>query len=70
MSTDENLAIMEAQRGVPSSGCQESLLEDGLLELKKGRGRQGTQRGGGLGGGVCGAVGIMLDTEQGFIIAK
>lgn len=45
-------------------GVRRGFLEEGMLKLEKGRRTRGTRGRGGLGEGVCGAVGVMLGTDK------
>lgn len=67
MFASGNLVIMEAQRGVPSSGGGERhpRPEGWDAGVKEGRRRQEPRR-----GGVSGATGVLLGTEQGFVITQ
>lgn len=49
-------------------GVRRGFLEEGMLELEKGRRRQGTW--GGEKEETYGTMGVMLGTEQGFVIRK
>lgn len=64
------LSSWKPKEGSVTLGVQKGFLEEGMLELKKGRRRQGTWGGSGLREGVCGAMHVILDTEQGFITTK
>lgn len=55
--------------GVPSSGNQGRLPGGGDTEAGKGKEETGNLERRGLEEGVCGPVGVMLGTEQGFVIS-
>ena len=59
----------QSREGVPSSGNQGRLPGGGEAEARKGKEETRNLERGGLGEGVCGPVGVMLGTEQGFAIS-
>lgn len=63
----ETLSLWKPKEGSLALGVGKGIpiLEGGMLEVKEGRRRQEPRR-----GGVSGVTGVLLGTEQGFVITQ